>query len=127
MKRELVEKYANGGEQLSMAIRGLTREDLLAVPAPDANGCTVGSTRHESGRWPNMSSTSFESVTCRSIGNSPRMNESSISRSRSSAISGTSSCLISPKMRATSADFISGSKSSSSTSYGSPSGSMHSM
>jgi hypothetical protein len=37
MKRELVEKYANGGEQLSMAIRGLTREDLLAVPAPDAN------------------------------------------------------------------------------------------
>ena len=37
MNRELIEKYAAGGEQLSLAIRGLTREDLLAVPAPDAN------------------------------------------------------------------------------------------
>src|SRR5215210_5056847 len=37
MNAELIEKYAAGGEQLSMAIRGLTPEDLLAVPAPDAN------------------------------------------------------------------------------------------
>src|SRR5215210_9226665 len=37
MNRELIDKYAAGGEQLSMAIRGLTREDLLALPAPDAN------------------------------------------------------------------------------------------
>src|SRR5215208_1936477 len=37
MNRELIEKYAAGGEQLSLAIRGLTREDLLSVPAPDAN------------------------------------------------------------------------------------------
>ena len=37
MNRELIEKYEAGGEQLSMAIRGLTREDVLAVPAPDAN------------------------------------------------------------------------------------------
>ena len=37
MNRELIEKYAAGGEQLSLAIRGLTREDVLAVPAPDAN------------------------------------------------------------------------------------------
>ena len=34
---QLIEKYAAGGEQLSMAIRGLTRDDLLAVPAADAN------------------------------------------------------------------------------------------
>jgi len=37
MDPKLIEKFAAGGEQLSMAIRGLTREDLLAVPAPDAN------------------------------------------------------------------------------------------
>ena len=37
MDPKLIEKYAAGGDQLSMAIRGLTREDLLAVPAPDAN------------------------------------------------------------------------------------------
>ena len=37
MDRELIEHYANGGDKLSMAIRGLTREDLLAVPSPDAN------------------------------------------------------------------------------------------
>jgi uncharacterized damage-inducible protein DinB len=30
--RELVEQYANGAEKLALAIRGLTREDLLAVP-----------------------------------------------------------------------------------------------
>ena len=37
MDPKLIEKYAAGGEQLSLAIRGLTREDLLAVPAADAN------------------------------------------------------------------------------------------
>ena len=37
MNRELIDKYAAGGEQLSLAIRGLTREDLVAVPAADAN------------------------------------------------------------------------------------------
>jgi len=36
MDRELIEQYANGGDKLSLAIRGLTREDLLTVPAPDA-------------------------------------------------------------------------------------------
>ena len=29
MDRELIEQYANGGDKLSLAIRGLTREDLL--------------------------------------------------------------------------------------------------
>ena len=37
MNQELIDKYAAGGEQLSMAIRGLTREDLLALPPADAN------------------------------------------------------------------------------------------
>ena len=37
MDPKLIEHYAAGGEKLAMAIRGLTREDLLAVPAPDAN------------------------------------------------------------------------------------------
>ena len=37
MNRELIDKYSAGGEQLSMAIRGLTREDLLALPPADAN------------------------------------------------------------------------------------------
>jgi hypothetical protein len=37
MDPKLIEHYAAGGEKLSMAIRGLTREDLLALPAPDAN------------------------------------------------------------------------------------------
>src|SRR5687767_15967180 len=41
MDRELIEHYAAGGEKLAMAIRGLTREDLLAVPAADA-GPEVG-------------------------------------------------------------------------------------
>jgi uncharacterized damage-inducible protein DinB len=36
MNREAIEQYANGGERLSMAIRGLTGEDLLTPPAPDA-------------------------------------------------------------------------------------------
>jgi hypothetical protein len=30
----LIDKYEKGGEQLLLAIRGLTREDLLAVPIP---------------------------------------------------------------------------------------------
>jgi hypothetical protein len=37
MNPELIEHYAAGGEKLSLAIRGLTPEDLLAVPAADAN------------------------------------------------------------------------------------------
>ena len=38
MDRELIEHYAAGGEKLSLAIRGLTREDLLCRPADaDAN------------------------------------------------------------------------------------------
>jgi hypothetical protein len=37
MDPKLIEHYAAGGEKLSMAIRGLTREDLLAIPTPDAN------------------------------------------------------------------------------------------
>ena len=36
MNRDLIEQYAQGGEKLSMAIRGLTREDMLVLPA-DAN------------------------------------------------------------------------------------------
>jgi len=35
--RELVEQYAAGTEKLALAIRGLTREDLLAVPDAGAN------------------------------------------------------------------------------------------
>ena len=34
--RELIEQYAAGAEKLSLAIRGLTREDLLAAPDPGA-------------------------------------------------------------------------------------------
>ena len=41
MNQELIEHYAAGGEKLSLAIRGLTREDLLCAPPPDANA----------GRW----------------------------------------------------------------------------
>ena len=37
MDPKLIEHYAAGGEKLSLAIRGLTREDLLAVPPADAN------------------------------------------------------------------------------------------
>ena len=37
MDRELIEHYAGGGEKLALAIRGLTREDLLCVPPADAN------------------------------------------------------------------------------------------
>lgn len=36
MDHSLVEQYATGGEKLSLAIRGLTREDMLAVPDPAA-------------------------------------------------------------------------------------------
>jgi len=36
MSRELVEQYANGAEKLTMAIRGLTAEDLTCRPAADA-------------------------------------------------------------------------------------------
>jgi hypothetical protein len=37
MDRELIEQYANGGDKLSLAIRGLTREDLVCPPDPDWN------------------------------------------------------------------------------------------
>lgn len=33
MDRKVIENYGNGAEKLSLAIRGLTREDLLAVPS----------------------------------------------------------------------------------------------
>jgi hypothetical protein len=34
--KDLIDHYAAGGEKLSLAIRGLTREDLLSVPEPSA-------------------------------------------------------------------------------------------
>lgn len=37
MDDKLIEHYAAGGEKLSLAIRGLTREDLFALPPADAN------------------------------------------------------------------------------------------
>jgi len=37
MERELIEQYAKGADKVALAIRGLTREDLLAVPDPSAN------------------------------------------------------------------------------------------
>jgi len=37
MDRDLIEHFANGGDKLSLAIRGLTQEDLLAAPDPDWN------------------------------------------------------------------------------------------
>ena len=37
MDPKLIEHYAAGGEKLSLAIRGLTREDLVALPGVDAN------------------------------------------------------------------------------------------
>jgi hypothetical protein len=41
MNRDLIDHYANGGEKLALAVRGLTREDLLC--APDA--------KWNAGRW----------------------------------------------------------------------------
>ena len=37
MNRELLEHYANGAEKLSQSIRGLTDEDIRAIPDADAN------------------------------------------------------------------------------------------
>src|SRR5688500_15878424 len=37
MDPELIEHYVAGGEKLALSIRGLTRDDLLSVPAADAN------------------------------------------------------------------------------------------
>jgi hypothetical protein len=37
MDPRLIDHYAAGGEKLSMSIRGLTRDDLVAVPSADAN------------------------------------------------------------------------------------------
>ena len=35
MNRDVIDQYAHGGEKLSLAIRGLTREDLLCPPPQD--------------------------------------------------------------------------------------------
>ena len=40
MNRELIEQYAKGGEKLALAVRGLTREDMLAMPT--SNDPNVG-------------------------------------------------------------------------------------
>ncbi len=37
MDLELIEHFEGGGEKLALAIRGLTREDLLCAPPADAN------------------------------------------------------------------------------------------
>lgn len=37
MSKQLIDAYEKGADDLSQAIRGLTRDDLLAKPAPDAN------------------------------------------------------------------------------------------
>ena len=37
MNKELIDHYAAGGEKLSLAIRGLTPDDLRTVPTADAN------------------------------------------------------------------------------------------
>jgi uncharacterized damage-inducible protein DinB len=37
MGRELIEGYFKGADKVSLAIRGLTREDLLVIPDPAAN------------------------------------------------------------------------------------------
>lgn len=34
--KDLIDRYETGGEKLSLAIRGLTREDMLTVPDPAA-------------------------------------------------------------------------------------------
>ena len=36
MNRDVIEHYASGGDKLKLAIRGLTRDDLIAVPPADA-------------------------------------------------------------------------------------------
>ena len=35
MDRGAIEQFEHGGEKLKLAIRGLTREDLIALPAPE--------------------------------------------------------------------------------------------
>ena len=37
MDRKLIDQFAAGGEKLAMSIRGLSKEDLLCTPPPDAN------------------------------------------------------------------------------------------
>jgi uncharacterized damage-inducible protein DinB len=37
MKRELIEQYADGAEKLSLAIRGLTPQDMVCAPDPQWN------------------------------------------------------------------------------------------
>ena len=36
MDRKLIDQFAAGGEKLAMSIRGLSKEDLLCAPPPDA-------------------------------------------------------------------------------------------
>ncbi len=43
MEPDLLTQYENGGDKLAMAIRGLTREDLLQAPTPDEAA--------KAGRW----------------------------------------------------------------------------
>jgi hypothetical protein len=37
MKRDVIDRYAAGGEKIALAIRGLTAEDMASIPAPDSN------------------------------------------------------------------------------------------
>lgn len=37
MNQTIIDQYENGGEKLKLAIRGLTPQDMLCKPAPDAN------------------------------------------------------------------------------------------
>jgi hypothetical protein len=48
---ELIEHYAHGGEKLSMAIRGLTRDDMLWKP-DDADAKQIGKVVDPAGRHP---------------------------------------------------------------------------
>src|SRR5918912_471918 len=79
---------------------------MSSIPAPDANGCSVGSSRQESARIPKSSTTSLSMRSCCSTGKFPRRNESSMSFSRSSAINGTSSPLSGSKISRTSAAVV---------------------
>lgn len=36
MDRDVIEQYANGGQKLSMAVRGLTEQDLRTFPPPNS-------------------------------------------------------------------------------------------
>ena len=87
-------------------------------PEPDANGWTVGSSRHDDSSKPSGVRMATTAARCRSIGNGPCASAPSTAsaESRTAAISGTSSSLSRSNTCRTSAVVISGSKSSSSTS-----------